>query len=139
MYIPSVIHNLIGVPTSAIFFCAELKPVLSGNPSMHTGQCGVKGGNKPQSTPHPSYAHKTSVSSSSPSLPPSVPPLLFHLSSSPALSYTIEINRLTLHRFVFFFLPSTEVPSGKFTCKGFLLITSSIFLLIETQDRSVKH
>lgn len=61
---------------ATILFCAQLNLALSGNTSMHTGQSGVKGGNKPQSTPHPSYAHKTSMLSSPPSLPHFVPALL---------------------------------------------------------------
>lgn len=77
---------------------------------MHTGQSGV-GGNKPQSTPHPSYAHKNSMSSSPPSLPHSVPPLLcsLALSSTSAATFpsTIDINRLTVHWFFSFLSQSS--------------------------------
>lgn len=55
---------------------------------MQTGQSGVKGGNKPQSTPHPSCTHKNSMSAS---LPCSVPPLLFPLALSSVAFSSIHV------------------------------------------------
>lgn len=95
---------------------------------MHTGPSGVKGGNKPQSTPHPSYAHKNSMSSSPPWLPHSVP--------STSLSL-LRINRLTLHGSFPFCFPSMESQSSSYLLSK--LMISWIFLHIETQNFSVKQ
>lgn len=67
----------------------------------HRAEWAFKGGHRPQSTPHPSYAHKNSMSSSLPSVPPllSLPDLA--LSSSPAFPSTIGVNH---------FLPAVFFP-----------------------------
>lgn len=53
---------------------------------MQTGPSGVKGGNKPQSTPHPSCTHKYNMSADLALLPCSLPPSLLTFPSPSLLS-----------------------------------------------------
>lgn len=118
---------------------AQPKLVLSGNVSMHTGQRGVKGGSKPQPTPHPSYAHKNSMSSSPPSLPHAVP-LLLPLSLLLLLcAPSLEMNHLILRGFCFFCIPSVALQSEKSPFQSYFLLLSSIYLHTETQDSCIKQ
>lgn len=94
---------------------------------MHTGQSGVKGGSKPQSTPHPSYARKNSMSSSPPSLPHAVP-LLLPLSLLLLLcAPSMEMNHLTLRGFCSFCKPIRSVAEREISLsKLFFVVILSL-------------
>lgn len=94
--ISSVIQNPISVlssPRSCHFVLCRTKDGPRWKYKYaHRAEWAFKGGDRPQSTPHPSYAHKNSMSSSLPSVPPLLPLPDLALSSSPAFPSTIGVN-----------------------------------------------